>query len=133
MLFDKFSTNGIRMPRVAGLILAAVVLPFLASTARADCGEYVHVEKEAVAVGDSSRTTTRPVDRHMPCHGPNCSKAPERSPLLPVVTQNAPIEHLACLFTDRVVPINGMGTRTIPDNSSLPDYHTSRLERPPRF
>jgi hypothetical protein len=64
----------------AGLILALLLADVLApSVAQAGCGDHLR----AVRVGASRTEQPMPPAPGEPCNGPNCSRAPEQSPLAP--------------------------------------------------
>jgi len=77
-----------RLRQIICLVALGVVL-LLPGLARATCGQYVETHGSPVAPHPTAHPL--PAKPAAPCHGPNCSQAPERAPLAPV-TITPPID-----------------------------------------
>jgi len=119
--------NGIRFPRSAGFVLVALAWAIFPTTARAECGDYVHFP----TMGNESASQPKS-DHRVPCHGPNCSKLPERAPLLPASAPTVSVQEFACLFAGAIAPETDRGQHATYLDPLTGESHTSRLERPPR-
>ena len=121
----SFVRNG--FPRWAGFVLVALTWAFSPSTARAECGDYVHIP----TLAGEPALQPKP-DRHRPCHGPNCKKLPDRAPLLPISAPTVSVQEFACLSS--VAPMPELGRTNYPTylDPFTGESHISRLERPPR-
>jgi hypothetical protein len=67
--------------RTAGVFTALLVIALAAPSARAACGDYLHVAGEKSASRSES-----PTPAPLPCHCPQCSQAPCQMPEAPPVT-----------------------------------------------
>jgi hypothetical protein len=65
------------------LLFAATVLAFLLispASANASCGDYARVRGETDAHAEEASSHPDPTLPSPPCHGPNCSRAPQTPP-----------------------------------------------------
>jgi hypothetical protein len=142
VLISAFSKTGFRVPRMMEFVLTVLFTPFLASTARSQCGDYIHIANKPQVTGKTTTTESAvspesqavSLARHDKCHGPNCSKRPARVPLHPVASNLVPAKLLASLTpgTD-IAPVGDESyTIRIRDSFSGSVGHPFRFERPPR-
>jgi hypothetical protein len=115
--------------RLAGFLLAVAAVALLTPTARAGCGDYVHI---ANAAPQTSPESQAPPVHPGPCQGPNCSRRPEPTPLPPAAPAPVPVEQAACVLSTPVVPVAAPGLPFTDPMSFAPFGHPFRLERPPR-
>jgi hypothetical protein len=112
--------------RFAVYLLAAAALPFLTSSAKAECGDYVHVQT------DAAKKSPAPVD-NKPCQGPNCSKSPVHAPLVPVTAPTNSVDQSLLAGPASAAAFQHVSRITSQDLSFWPSGHPLGLERPPRF
>ena len=74
------------IPRQVGYLAVALLLSMLwGKSARAGCGDYVHVGGKTLAaggsVGDLNGPAGHEIPHHAPCTGPSCSNPPAPAPV----------------------------------------------------
>ena len=84
---------------LATSVAAGILIAVSSTSARASCGDYVQLGKQAVAPHSSipqvapeaqaDRSTGLP---RVPCHGPHCSSAPRPTPLAPATVTTIPMD-----------------------------------------
>lgn len=121
----------------AGLLLA-VGIAFTPGRARAECGDYITIHNAAPGSHHSQTTHNNLGERtpfKLPCHGPNCSRSPERQspPFAPPVVVGSPVKEQA----QHVTAIDNDGTSSSSfarDNTSFrPIDRASSVFHPPRL
>jgi hypothetical protein len=117
VFFGAPSEICLRVPR---LLLAAALVLFATSAARAGCGDYVRYE-----------TPSGP-EQPAPCRGPHCSKPSEPLPLVPATVGSVPGEQSAHVTAESSSTTDDSESLLSESTSLVPDGPTSRLDRPPR-
>jgi hypothetical protein len=111
--------------------MAGVAALLVGGRANAECGDYLqHVAKSGsspVGLGDESLTPKTP------CHGPNCSQAPQAPPLDPMTVPPPPAPQKACeaLVVEGDLPPLLTATTAAEPNPPL-SPHLDGILRPPR-
>lgn len=144
--FRVFHKTGFGIPRAIAFVLAAIFAPFMASTARAECGDYVQIPSNTPVKSEISAYRLlaspsvallgeRPVssEHRGPCHGPNCSRKPERAPLPPVVSNLTSGKLSASISSSQEIAEIGDQPYAVCDSFLRPVGHPFRCERPPRY
>jgi hypothetical protein len=126
--------------RWVGAALSLALVPALASTARASCGDWLegHAAEHQVAASapglpPSADGDHRSAPPRRTCRGPSCGRSPAL-PLAPINAPTAPVDHerdavLAC--AGATVP-SGRGAPIPADTPPVGTAPCGRLERPPR-
>jgi hypothetical protein len=75
-----------------------------------------------------------PFDHHasLPCHGPNCSRAPDHLPAVPAPAPSLPDEKWGTANELALPPPPGTGELFLSRVGGTPVYRPFLLERPPR-
>lgn len=116
--------------RVAGgALLLACALACAPSRARAECGDYVHIQKGQPAAGHDANDPSPP---KTPCHGPGCSKGPS-APAAPLpAPAPTPPEAKACPAGYAASGDGEAGWPAPPATAGQPTRLPSAVFHPPR-
>jgi len=135
VLYRKFYKTRFCQPRMMGFILTVLVTPFLASTARPECGNYVHIVNNPKVTTEpfaSSEKQPFSSERRDTRHGPKCSPMPDRMPLHPIASNLVPGKLLASLTPSPEIASIRDESYALCVSFSHPVGHPSKFERPPR-
>jgi hypothetical protein len=128
-VLSETPTNGRRVARLAGVALAALAAALLMpQIAAAGCGPRPLLPSDSHAAHQQQPAPERPA----PCHGPNCSRAPDRAPTAPAPSAPTTADQYACLCPFQGLPGGDDGARFREPPSSAPAGHPDPVERPPR-